>query len=248
MATARVFLLAGQSNMVGAGLTGDLPPDLRAAPPNVRLFEDGQERDLVWGETFGPEVGFAHTLAPHLDPDPLVLCKTARGGANLFYDWNPDGVSRGPEDEYRGPMYPALIEHLQQVASALQDSDGDSRLEAMLWMQGERDSVFPFMAGAYEENLLGFIAAVRRDTGAANLPFILGRVAPRVYLLQERRFQHAWREVVQDAQQRVAEDEDGVALVETRDLPQSDNLHFDARGQLELGRRFARAYGELVGS
>ena len=109
-------------------------------------------------------------------------------------------------------------------------------------MQGERDSVFEFMAESYESNLTDFINAVRRATGNDYLPFIIAQIEPRVYRLEDKQFQHAFRHIVQEAQRAVASSNPSVELVETIDLPQSDNLHFDTGGQLELGRRFTEAY------
>lgn len=110
----RVFLLAGQSNMRGAGITAEIAG--RVTPPaTVRLFDDGAWRDLLWQERFGPECGFALDIAAAFPDDQIVLCKVARGGANLYYDWNPDGVSKGPEDACRGPLYPLLTDAFTAV-------------------------------------------------------------------------------------------------------------------------------------
>jgi len=158
------------------------------------------------------------------------------------HDWNPDGVSQGPEDEYRGPLYPKLIEALETLNAQFSSSSESFEWSGMMWMQGERDSVFEFMAESYEKNLTDFINAVRRDTGNDNLPFVIAQIAPRVYRLEEGRFQHAFRHIVQKAQRAVASSNRLVEFVETIDLPQSDNLHFDTGGQLELGKRLAEAY------
>ena len=238
----RIFLLAGQSNMVGAGITAQIPTAQKTLPGNARLFEDGEWRDLFWRDRFGPEVGLSQPLFSAFPDDQIVLCKVARGGANLYFDWNPDGISKGAEDEYRGPLYPKLIEALETLNAQLSSSSESFEWSGMMWMQGERDSVFESMAEFYEKNLTDFVSAIRRDTGNENLPFVIGQIAPRVYRLEEGRFQHAYRHVVQEAQRAVASSNPLVELVETMDLPQSDNLHFDTGGQLELGRRFARAY------
>jgi len=235
----RIFLLAGQSNMVGAGITAQKIPS-----GNVRLFEDGEWRDLFWRNRFGPEVGLSQTLSSAFFDDQIVLCKVAQGGANLYYDWNPDGVSKGAEDEYRGPLYPKLIEALETLNAQLSSSSESFEWSGMMWMQGERDSVFESMAESYERNLTDFVSVVRRGTGNGNLPFVIGQIAPRVYRLEEGQFQYAYRHVVQEAQRAVASSNPLVELIETMDLPQSDNLHFDTGGQLELGRRFAKAYLE----
>jgi hypothetical protein len=212
----------------------------------VRLFEDGQWQELLGRDHFGPEVGFAQAIAPAFPHDRIVLCKVARGGGNLFYDWNPDGISRGPEDEYRGPLYPKLTSALASLRDQLASENEDAAVSALIWMQGERDSVFEFMAESYAGNLAAFIAAVRRDTGNARLPVILIQIAPRVYRLEDGRFQHAFRRTVQAAQQAVAAADPMVTLVETTDLPQCDNLHFDTGGQLELGKRCAEALVSTV--
>jgi len=235
-----VFLLAGQSNMVGGGTVAELPESLRTAPPTVRLYEDGAWRELTWREQFGPEVGFAHAVTKRMGAEPIVLVKVAVGGANLRYDWNPDGVSRGDEDAYRGPFYPRLTAAVAAVASHL--AGEPFHYEALLWMQGERDSVFESMARVYEASLAGLVAAVRRDTGRADLPALIAQVAPRRYDLHADRFSHAWRHLVWDAQRRYAAADPHAVYIETLDLPQFDNLHFDAAGQLLLGRRFAEAY------
>jgi hypothetical protein len=243
---ARTFILAGQSNMAGAGVPKELPPPLAALPARVRLFEEGQERDLLWRPRFGPEIGLAHELARAFPDDPIILCKVARGGANLHYDWNPDGVSQGPEDEYRGPLYPRLLEALRALPAAIGLPRHPLQVCGLVWMQGERDSVFEFMARAYSKNLTAFIAAIRRDTSQAGLPCILAEVSPRVYRLAEGRFQHAFREVVREAQHTVARQDSRVGLVETMDLPQCDNLHFDTAGQILLGQRCARSLLDLI--
>jgi hypothetical protein len=238
----RIFVLAGQSNMVGAGITGQIPKAQRTTPQNVRLFEDGSWRDLLWRDAFGPEFTFAKEISTAFPNDQIVLCKVAQGGANLYYDWNPDGVSKGSEDDYRGPLYPKLIAELETLTTQLSTTQDPWEFSGMVWMQGERDSVFEFMAQAYEGNFVAFVEAIRRDTGNGELPFIIGQIAPRIYRLEEVRFQHAFRHVVQEAQQQVSCSNPLIELVETRDLPQSDNLHFDTGGQMELGKRFAKAY------
>jgi hypothetical protein len=212
MSMARIFVLAGQSNMVGAGETGELPDSLRSFPQNVRLFEDGVFRDVLWRERFGPEAGFASRIGSIFPREPIVLCKMARGGANLYYDWNPDGCSRGEEDTYRGPLYPKLQEEIARLVSALEAEGRDHEFTAVLWMQGERDSVFSVMAEAYEENLRNFIDAIRWDLGVSELPFLIGQIAPRQYDLMEGTFRHSCRKTVQKAQRAVARSQAGVAL------------------------------------
>lgn len=122
---------------------------------------------------------------------------------------------------------------------------GQSNMAGLLWMQGERDSVFAFMARKYAANLVRFIRHVRHDTASPGLPVIMGRISPRVYDMSRMVFQHVYRTVVQKAQDCVARSCRRVRLVQTDDLPQGDNLHYTTGGQLVLGRRFAEAWLSL---
>ena len=242
---ASIFILSGQSNMDGCATTADLPDSLRSTPPNVRLFQKGDFRPLCDEPRFGPEVGLGHSLAAARPNDTIVLCKVSQSGANLYYDWNPDAGSGGPEDQYRGPMYPQLLDALPDLGERLRTEGEEPTVRAMFWMQGERDSVFEHMAMAYERNLAAFIERVRGDI-ASDLPFVVAQIAPRVIdEIETGRYRHAWREQVRAAQSAVAEALHYVALVPTDDLPQFDNLHYDAAGQILLGRRFAQAYLDL---
>ena len=64
-AVNRVFLLGGQSNMVGQGLSGELPAELLVPNPRVLIFENGKWQPLrPLKHTFGPEVAFAALYAP----------------------------------------------------------------------------------------------------------------------------------------------------------------------------------------
>lgn len=246
----RVFLLAGQSNMEGAGaVSSRLPASIRdRLPRDVQLFEDDDWRTLLWQDHFGPEVGFVRELAPVPAGDRLVLCKVARGGSNLHYDWHPERATGGMGERYLGPLYPKLIAAYTSVAAPLERSDERWECAGLLWMQGERDAVFETMARAYAVNLETLIAAVRADTGRERLPVVVGLVSPRVYELAHERFQHRYRQVVRDCQRWVARTDPRVALVDTTDLPQCDNLHYDTPGQFEFGRRCARAWLSVAGA
>ncbi len=239
----RIYLLAGQSNMVGGGLVDDLPDALKSVPDTIRLFADEAFQPFLHGRTFGPELGFAQAMAKALPDQPMVLCKVARGGANLYYDWKPDCTSGGPEDQYRGPIYPLLLANLQALQARLAAAGELAGIAGMLWMQGERDSVIEPMAKSYGDNLVAFIKRVRSDTGLADMPFVMGEIAPRVLDFEGSRItrKHAYRDLVIDAQRAVCETVPGVSMVRSNDLPQGDNLHFTAAGQILLGQRYAEA-------
>jgi hypothetical protein len=57
-----MYILAGQSNMQGAGKTNEIPKTFKKLSENIKLFEDGEFREVLHKENFGPEFGFASAL------------------------------------------------------------------------------------------------------------------------------------------------------------------------------------------
>jgi len=238
-AKMKVFILAGQSNMVGSGVVKELPESLRGEVERVVLRRGGK-----WvpfrpvGNRFGPEVTFARGLAEAYPDAKLGIIKDATGGTSLLA-WAPDWSKEQAErtgNAARGPLYKKLMQQVQPVL------EEDVEIAGVLWMQGERDARFEPVAREYEENLRTLIAAFRRDTGRNELPFILGQVNPPPARYPGQQF-------VREAQAQVAKKDQQAGLVSTEGLPKhKDNLHYNTEGQLELGRRFAKKFLEVAGA
>ncbi len=103
--TLRVFIFAGQSNMVG---THSRVEHIRRFPPYVGLdkpqpnvlfsYNLGRETKQTsngWvpmqptGDYFGPELSFARRVSRSIEA-PIAIIKCAAGGTALGDDWNPD--------------------------------------------------------------------------------------------------------------------------------------------------------------
>jgi hypothetical protein len=245
--TIPVYLFAGQSNMVGASAsTDDLPdaaPDLAAPQPRVLFFGPTDDRATRWlplrpptelsgsayGPGFGPELSAAAALARAAGP--IAIVRYARDGTNLYHDWDP----ARPDGLYR-----AMIERAKR---ALRDLTATTRarphLAGFFWMQGEGDSYTRDHALAYRAHLTAFLADVRHDLDAPRLPVVLGRIA---YI------SGPFSAIVRNAQTRVAQRDPRATIVETNDLEHdpASLVHLDTNGQIELGRRFARAMQSLT--
>jgi lysophospholipase L1-like esterase len=94
------------------------------------------------------------------------------------------------------------------------------------------------MADAYKKNMTNFIEQLRSDLNTPNIPFVMGKIAPRKYDIIKGTFNHQYRNQIRQMQDELGK-EKNVATIETIDLPQSDNLHFNTAGLIELGKRFA---------
>ena len=244
--TADVVLLIGQSNMDGRGKVSELSADQRAPSSTIRLFyrnppaaSDGWvalapgyslapgAKPPVPGATFGAEISFGPALVAELPTLHLALIKASKGGTSLEKDWKPGEAGKA---DTQGPCYRNLFETLKVALPAL----GAHRLRGAVWHQGESDAGLP--EGEYLKLLVAFIARLRADLGVANLPFVIGEV-----------YDNGKRNAVRAGQKAVAAAAPHVAFVSCDGLKTWDNgTHFDAAGQLELGRRYAAALAAML--
>lgn len=257
IATARadqyeIFLLAGQSNMDGRANANDLKGDLEQyAKPNpdilIRFSAGGLHRPLtgIQGfqplqpgftgatgkaqlpptKTFGPEVSFGPAIATALPGKHVLLIKYVEGGTNLRSDWNPNE---------KGKLYENFIRFVRATQDMLKARGDSGRIRGMLWHQGESDA--GQRAGQYQAALTGLIDRVRGDLGLKELPFVIGQV-----------YDNGKRGNVISDEKATAKAVSHTGFAEADGLKTGDpGTHFDARSQIELGKRFAREMARLL--
>lgn len=240
-----VFLLAGQSNMDGRGKIADLTGELaKYATPftsvDIALSTGGLRRPLVLSqgieplkpgftgsttglktipsELFGPEIGFGHTLSVTWPGKHLLLIKCTEGGTNLREDWNPSAEKS---------LYKRFIEFVRANQKAIEAQGDTLTIRGLIWHQGESDAGQP--PGSYKTNLIALINQARSDLGHPNLPVLIGQV-----------YNNGKRGNIFADQKAVVAELPQTWLVESAGLETFDKgTHFDAKSQIELGRRFA---------
>ncbi|MBN1511100.1 MAG: hypothetical protein JXB13_03725 [Phycisphaerae bacterium] len=227
---ARVFLLAGQSNMRGHGSNSELLPPYAEAQTNVALWNRTVWIDLApgFGRTtneFGPEVSFGYTVKRALPPDRIFLVKYAIGGTALYNDWAP------PD----GRQY-TVFTNIAHAALANLDANGvDYEISAMLWLQGESDA-HEGQGAAYEANLRHFISEMRSFFKVPDLPFYIARVRTYYGTAEQSG-------LVRTAQVVVAESTINVEWFDTDSYnPLINNGHYNTDGQISIGIDFANTY------
>ncbi len=235
----RIYILGGQSNMVGVGLNAELPAGLQLPQPEVQVYAAGQldpTKSNVWADLqpgvgfnefcFGPEITFGHDMADAQSSD-VILIKYSVGGTSLWSDWHAPDIS----DPNGGPQYEAFINTVNGALAGL-SLGYEPYIAGMIWMQGESDSSDLDRAQAYEQNLTDLIQSIRSDFGVPNMPFVIGQIS--------NQYGYTYGPAVQQAQYNISQTLPNTALVVTDDLTlNADNIHFDAAGQIMLGRRFA---------
>jgi len=244
-----VYLLAGQSNMDGRGLTADLTPEQQQPVDQCIIFyRNAIASSETWkplapgfsmpprfkgplpSPRFGPEMGFARTMRADFPRQSLALIKGSKGGTSLRADWKP-GVKGKPETQ--GRQYRDFIETIRMATEQLQQQGHQYRIRGLLWHQGESDA--KQTQETYRTQLTTFVARIREDVGIANLPIVTGEV-----------FDNGKRDSVRAATQDVAKADATVAIVSAKDTTTWDKgTHFDARSQLLLGERYARQMQRL---
>ena len=256
--TLRVFLFAGQSNMVGsdsrAGDVHRFPPfEGMQEPQDDVLFSycigrENKSRSEGWvdlapvNDVIGPELSFAHTLKENIKA-PIAVIKVAAGGTHLGGDWNPD--------EPKGfKMYPLMLEQVRASLAELDKKKIDYRIEGFMWHQGENDMFEEGYMPAYGKNLENFLASWRRDLEAPELPFFIGELCTKtIWGMDLRPRMHAI-----SVGQRYVTDSDPLATY----VPTSHvgveigggvglHYHYGTLGQLEHGVNYADAYLNSIG-
>jgi hypothetical protein len=170
-----VVLLAGQSNMAGRGLAPSLlPPQFRPHPRVLRLAASRRwvvaapplhaDIDTHKACGLGPAMPFAHRLLHAASPDLVLgLVPCAVGGTRIWM-W-----AKGE------PLYEAAVARGRAAVAA-----GGGTLGAVLWFQGESDTIELDDATAYGGRMERLVNDFRADLGMPNLLVI--QVSTRIPL------------------------------------------------------------------
>lgn len=254
----RVFIFAGQSNMVGSdSKVKDIirfPPfrGLEGPQSHVKFsYSIGRENKRTsegWvplqpvNDVVGPELSFARRVTSQIDA-PIAIIKCAAGGTHLGGDWNPD-------DPQGFKMYPLTLNLIRESLQQLKDAGVDYRLEGFMWHQGENDMFNEDYMANYGRNLKNFIASWRRDLEAPNLKFYVGELCtktiwgmdlrPRMYAIS------LGQKSVTDVDplaEYIATSHVGVEIGSGVGL----HYHYGTLGQLEHGVNYAEAYLRTIG-
>ena len=86
----KLFILSGQSNMVGQGLSAELSEGMLHPNNQLLMFENGKWQPLrPLRPTFGPEITFGHAMANAWPDETIGIVKQAQGGTAILA-WHPN--------------------------------------------------------------------------------------------------------------------------------------------------------------
>ncbi|MGB0597530.1 MAG: sialate O-acetylesterase [Rubripirellula sp.] len=256
--TVRVFIFAGQSNMVGSdSKVKDIkrfPPfsGLEAPQTKVRfsycLGRENKTKSDGWidlqpvNNIVGPELSFAREVTRNIKA-PLAIIKVAAGGTHLGGDWNPD-------DPIGFEMYPLALNWIRDALSDLDQRGIKYRLEGFMWHQGENDMFNEDYMANYGDNLKNFLACWRRDLNAPDLRFYVGELCTKtIWGMDLRPRMYA----ISLGQKAVTNNDPMAQYVPTSHVGVEIgggvglHYHYGTLGQLEHGVNYADAYLNNIG-
>lgn len=257
----KVFLLAGQSNMDGRGDGSKLSKSERArldvasdyiqfaynreeiVPLQVTVPKDFIAKKFNLDLVFGPELFFGIGLSEAMPGQQFLFIKRSIGGTSLYGCWNPDWTEdkAAAMGELKQPrLYSDFVGYIREVLSDYDPAQYE--ICGMLWVQGEADTGDnPDKAGSkpadtYGDNLKNLIRSIRRDTGVAELPFLMLEVGNGG--------------VVEGMQQAAASMSNVSFIPQSKDPDAPDYLpgygpptgHYNYQGMKRIGEQFARVF------
>lgn len=253
----RVFIFAGQSNMVGSDAHAeriDEYPEFQGAgkPQADVLYSyivgNGDEASRGWGplkplSAFGPELTFARHVKQQAG-FPIAIIKSAVGGTTVAFDWNPDAPEKGQK------LYPRTLKLVRESLAELEQRGVRYQLEGVMWHQGENDMLDRNLYKQYAEGLTKLIARLRTDLKAPELKWYLAEVSEKGIWGMDHRSNLG---ILREQQELVLKADSKLRWVPTSHLAfevmgsGQPHYHYGTQGQLQMGEAFATAYLREIG-
>ena len=227
----------------GKGIWATLQPG-----HGVGFESDGKTNK--YSDRFGVELTFAKRLRELAPERNVALLKYSRGGTSIaieaagdFGCWDPDfeGGERAGKGINQYDHFLAAVRN----ALAVRDVDGDGEADRLIpagivWMQGESDAGDLEIAKKYEKNLKRLMDLIRAAFRVDDLPAVVGRISDSGKDNDGKVWDYG--DVVRKAEEDFVKKDACAAIVtSTDDYGYSDKWHYDTKGYIDLGRRFADA-------
>lgn len=215
----------------------------------VGFSSDGNKNNL--SERFGVELSFAQRLQALHPKRDIALIKYSRGGSSIDSTgalnsgcWDPNYQGKNRINHYR--YFLKTLRHAFDV----KDIDGDGREEylipkGIIWMQGESDAArSEAVAMRYHSNLTSLMDLIRAAFLDHTLPVVIGKISDSWDDADGKVMN--WCDLVQYGQEKyVKTDHNATIIRDTRYYGYVDKWHYDNKGYIDLGEKFAEAVYRL---
>lgn len=260
----KVFILSGQSNMVGWGEDSKLPDNLSDGDEHKLMFENGKWQKLkpfkpankgqtkygLTGNTFGPEISLAEEISKSYPNETIGIIKSSFGGTGILA-WSPNWTKEQADrtnDAKKGDLYKVLLDKVKAA-----QKEANIEIVGFLWQQGGKDMTKIDLGKEYFNNLKSMIEGIRRDLNLPNLPVFIGCSVSEETLNTIDKDQlnkiKKSRPGVEYVIRARFEAEDNIPNVKVVVLPNLEkhpkNVHYNTNGQLNLGEYYAKYFLEF---
>ena len=257
--------------MQGIGFTKDLTADQKAIPDLTYFWNNKAFEPFILGKTknssrrgeMGPEVGFSQEIRKSVKNAYII--KFHASGMPLHYGWSGNkwnGDTKAPQrtnfypgenatDPNQGKLYRKMIQRFKQGIKALKNQGHTPVIRGFVWMQGEQDSKNVLSATQYATSLKQLKSRLAEDLGLKSLPMSYGQVLPYSPALPRFTHRKEVREQMAHADMNSSQPESipQARMVSTDTFPlRKDHVHYNAEGQLMLGKALAKALQQATPS
>ncbi|MEO9890999.1 sialate O-acetylesterase [Aurantibacter sp.] len=235
-----IILIAGQSNTHGGrGYNSILDASDesikqlgRSNSENYNIIDGVEPLDHYTKST--GKIGFGLTFAKlyksQQDIAKKILIIPCGKNSTSFKDnnWN-----KGDE------LYEDAVERVKYI---INNYPGSS-LKTILWHQGEND----VYNDNYQKDIDIFINNIRQDLNSPSVPFILGGMVP--YWVEQDQTRIEQQQIIQNTPNRISNTgyaDPSLPTVINKAVNTDDEIHFDAEGQREMGKRYFENYLQII--
>jgi hypothetical protein len=182
------------------------------------------------------ELSFLPAVEKEFGKDSVVVIRDAQSGTAIGRWYAPP---KDPSQKGNGIYYDRLMLKVDEAMKA-----NTFQTISFVWMQGESDSTKNGIGAAYGKSLEGLVAMLKKDLKRDDIYVVIGRLSDHGIKGADK--WPKWADV-RDAQVKFAESNPKYAWIDTDDLNDpGDGLHYDDKGSIELGNRFAKKAIELI--
>lgn len=225
-APLEIYLAIGQSNMAGRA---EVPSGLSGEIPGVYLFTGSDmnpwlpaKNPLNLYSTIRKEESMQRLSPAYAFARYVAKKSTARVGLVV----NARGGSALSEWMPGTSFYQDIVMRARQAMEY-------GTIKGVIWHQGESDVA---RADVYITQFAEFINALRQDLGLPNLPVVVGQLAPG----------NSDRESFNRILVQMPDQISNSSVVSSKSTTTFDDVHFDTKSQLKLGKRYGKRMVKLT--
>ena len=235
---ARVYILLGQSNMVGSFNWSSW----LITPSNLFIYNSNWYNTLIewqnnyWNSWFWPEVSFGKKMVEETWKDIYIL-KYAVWWTGLYertnwLDWNVKST---------GELYDWVISRIEDSINKLRTQGKVPLFSWILWMQGEQDSTIVQESKSYYKNFSEVVNWIKE--------YIWNEILFMSYWLVNSWISwltYPWRDIVRDHQKAYFLNNKDAYYIVNDSLTTVDGVHYDKDSMIEIWEKFADIYKSIV--